>query len=345
MTIIFLYSNLQPFLLGIINCLLSVNKNLIVKIIYFDSTNKLFLNQFNGNSRIVLVNKKDIKKGEIFEILFSNKPNIIYLSGWMDFDYIKATVKYRHFNKKVKTVIGIDDFWINSIRQIFGSYLYKILLKKHIDFMWVAGSPQYHYARKFGYSDSSILQSLLPGNSSVFNQKALFNKRLVFVGRNVKEKNLTFLLKVYSNMSFDFKVKWPLHLYGIEINKSFENFELNNIFFHGQCDQVKLSTELNKGGVLVLPSISEKWGVVVHELASIGYPLLLSEACGSVFDLLIEGFNGFKFNPTSESSLINVFNVIDNLDDDDLENFSNSSIRISSKYSAEFAAYSLLSIL
>ena len=188
MTIIFLYSNLQPFLLGIINCLLSVNKNLIVKIIYFDSTNKLFLNQFNGNSRIVLVNKKDIKKGEIFEILFSNKPNIIYLSGWMDFDYIKATVKYRHFNKKVKTVIGIDDFWINSIRQIFGSYLYKILLKKHIDFMWVAGSPQYHYARKFGYSDSSILQSLLPGNSSVFNQKALFNKRLVFVGRNVKEK-------------------------------------------------------------------------------------------------------------------------------------------------------------
>ena len=93
-------------------------------------------------------------------------------------------------------------------------------------------------------------------------------------------------------MSFDFKVKWPLHLYGIEINKSFENFELNNIFFHGQCDQVKLSTELNKGGVLVLPSISEKWGVVVHELASIGYPLLLSEACGSVFDLLIEGFNG-----------------------------------------------------
>jgi glycosyltransferase involved in cell wall biosynthesis len=344
MTIIFFYSNLQPFLSGIVNCLLSINDRITIKIIYFDSSNKLFVNHFKESSRLFLINKKELKKGELLEILHVCNPQIIYLSGWMDLEYIKVTIKYRDINKDVKTVIGIDDIWFNNFRQIIGSLIYKILLKKHIDYMWVSGSPQYHYAKKFGYIDSNILQSLLPANSTIFNQNVNRNKRLVYVGRDVKVKNLEFLLKVYSNMTLDFKIKWPIHLYGVE-NNNFLAYDLNGIFFHGQCDPIIMSNELKKGGVFILASIFEPWGVVVHELASMGYPLLLSEACGSAFDLLIVGYNGFKFNPTSESSLTDVFNILNQMDDERLENLSKASIRMSSKFSPEIAAYSLLSIL
>jgi len=49
--------------------------------------------------------------------------------------------------------------------------------------------------------------------------------------------------------------------------------------------------------VLVLPSFSEPWGLVVNEAMVCGLPVIVSNRAGASFDLVKNGKNGFTFNP------------------------------------------------
>jgi glycosyltransferase involved in cell wall biosynthesis len=46
---------------------------------------------------------------------------------------------------------------------------------------------------------------------------------------------------------------------------------------------------------LVLPSRSEPWGLVVNEALSYGCPAVVSNVCGCVPDLVIDGVTGYSF--------------------------------------------------
>jgi len=46
---------------------------------------------------------------------------------------------------------------------------------------------------------------------------------------------------------------------------------------------------------LVLPSRSEPWGLVVNEALSYGCPVVVSDRCGCVPELVIEGVTGYGF--------------------------------------------------
>jgi glycosyltransferase involved in cell wall biosynthesis len=46
---------------------------------------------------------------------------------------------------------------------------------------------------------------------------------------------------------------------------------------------------------LVLPSYSEPWGYVVNESLSYGCPVVVSDRCGCVPELVVDGVTGFAF--------------------------------------------------
>lgn len=54
---------------------------------------------------------------------------------------------------------------------------------------------------------------------------------------------------------------------------------------------------------LVLPSVEEQWGLVVNEALAAGTPVLVSERCGCVPELVVEGKTGWTFDPTSPPQL------------------------------------------
>jgi glycosyltransferase involved in cell wall biosynthesis len=56
-------------------------------------------------------------------------------------------------------------------------------------------------------------------------------------------------------------------------------------------------------GAFVLPSTYEPWGVVVHEHACSGLPLVLSSAVGAAERFLVEGENGFRFIAGDKASM------------------------------------------
>ncbi|MDZ7907834.1 MAG: glycosyltransferase, partial [Gemmobacter sp.] len=55
--------------------------------------------------------------------------------------------------------------------------------------------------------------------------------------------------------------------------------------------------------VLVLPSKSEPWGLVVNEAMICGLPVVVSDKCGSAIDLVQDGKTGFSFDYTNERKL------------------------------------------
>ena len=56
-------------------------------------------------------------------------------------------------------------------------------------------------------------------------------------------------------------------------------------------------------GVFVLPSLFEPWGVVLHEFAAMGFPLLASDRVGATEFFLKENKNGFTFKADDVNSL------------------------------------------
>ena len=84
------------------------------------------------------------------------------------------------------------------------------------------------------------------------------------------------------------KIKNPkkkLHLIGSHVNNDKEFFEKkinkSNIINYGHVHNLKLNKILNFCDVLVLPSISDGYGMVVNQAAASGCPIIVTENCGS----------------------------------------------------------------
>ena len=65
------------------------------------------------------------------------------------------------------------------------------------------------------------------------------------------------------------------------------------------CSYDELPAYYALASCLVLPSVSEPWGIVVNEAMACGLPILASQACGCVPELCRPGENGYVFDPYS----------------------------------------------
>jgi glycosyltransferase involved in cell wall biosynthesis len=67
------------------------------------------------------------------------------------------------------------------------------------------------------------------------------------------------------------------------------------VTFLGSLQDEPLSREYFGATCMVLPSMSEPWGLVVNEALSHGCPAVVSESCGCVPELVIDGVSGYAF--------------------------------------------------
>jgi glycosyltransferase involved in cell wall biosynthesis len=85
---------------------------------------------------------------------------------------------------------------------------------------------------------------------------------------------------------------------------------------------------MKKSGCLVLPSLFENWGVVIHEACAAGLPIIATYICGATANYLRDGVNGYIV-PPHEAYFTEAMLKISELGDTELHKMSLASYQLS----------------
>jgi glycosyltransferase involved in cell wall biosynthesis len=129
--------------------------------------------------------------------------------------------------------------------------------------------------------------------------------RFVFVGRLVAAKNLTLLIIAFRQLyQSGAVVELVIVGQGDQFVELCELAQGLPVTFAGGQPRNQVVTYMDAADVFVLPSVDEPWGLVVNEAMLMKKPLILSHAVGASEDLLVEGENGFCFDPENVDELV-----------------------------------------
>ena len=280
------------------------------------------------------------------------QPDLVYTSGWQDKGYRPTLQQLKLAG--VPIVLGLDTQWNNSLRQRLGAQLMKHVYKKnYFSYAWVPGPLQYECAARLGFEQDEIITHLLTGNTNIFSEAALaleqektqqYPKQFLYVGRLTESKGIDTLIDAFKRYRQANPNGWGLTCIG---NGPLESLlqQQEGLTVKPFAEQASLATLARQMGALILPSRYEPWGVVAHEFATAGLPLLLSNKVGARQQLLIDGLNGYTFAAGSINDLALKMTQLASKPDDDLLAMAKASDRLASAISPEIATASFVSVL
>lgn len=348
MKVLYLYSEVMGYTMATIRAL--VKQGCEVHVVHWDHK-KLTPYQAPTLANVHMYKRSEFSVAKIRELSVALSPSIVVVSGWMDKGYLVIARELRR--KGVKVVVCFDDIWFGTVRQRFAAVLaYFGLFSLFYSHAWVTGSFQFEYARRFGFDRKSIVFDFYSADLTIFhdsylatiNQKRTsYPRRFLFVGRLEPIKGIDTLLRAWQLLGPS-KRDWELHLIGNGSLKSVIE-AVDGVVIKDFMQPDKLVGELADAGCFILPSLGEPWGVVVHEFAAAGLPLIVSDSVGAATSFVISGLNGFKFISGDSLSLKNRMQQIINMADSDLFLMSNSSKLLSQRITPETSASNLLSIV
>jgi glycosyltransferase involved in cell wall biosynthesis len=117
-----------------------------------------------------------------------------------------------------------------------------------------------------------------------------YGKQFLYVGRIAPEKNIDFLFSLFRRLAPDG--------FGLTVAGGDRVCRDGNIHHVGYQPNERLPSLLAEHDFLILPSLSEPWGLVVEESLFCGTPVILSKACGAS-ELIEPGGNGLFLDTTS----------------------------------------------
>lgn len=281
----------------------------------------------------------------------SLNPDVVYISGWQDKGYLSVARKLKALG--IPIVAGLDSQWTGSLRQQVGAKLIRWVYKpRYFSYVWVPGPMQYEYAARIGFAKTEILSNLLSGHSNVFAAAARDREQeegisprqsFLYVGRFAEAKGIDILIHAYRLYKQKYQGTWSLTCIGNGPMDQ-ELARCKDIQVEGFMSQQDLARKAVSAGAFVLPSRYEPWGVVVHEFATAGLPLILSEHVGSRPQFLIDEANGYTFFDNSAEQLAYKMHLIATSRSDTLRAMGKLSAKLAEHITPDIAAASLIAI-
>ncbi|MES2654753.1 MAG: glycosyltransferase family 4 protein [Bacteroidota bacterium] len=319
MKLLVLYAELMPYNMACFKSLVN-NWEATIHVVRWD---KKVLTPYQPENidGVTYYNRSAFSLEQIKSLYNTIQPDAIFVSGWMDKDYLKIC-KIAKLNK-VPVITSADSQWTGSIKQRLGAISAKFYFKKLFDYIMIPGAYQFEFAKRIGFKNNQILFNLYAGDVSFYSklyQEHLpqktnqYPKNILFLGRFADVKNCRLLIDAFTELTHPQKAAWKIYFIGngplekdIPVNDNFKIYPF--------MPPLELAKVLPEIGLFCLPSKKEPWGVVVHEMAAYGLPLLISNACGAATAFVKNAYNGFTFQSENKASLqfqlLQLFNKTD----------------------------------
>lgn len=245
------------------------------------------------------------------------RPDIILTSGWVDKTYLQVCRDAR--KRGTPTVMCSDTAWRGGLRQWAAVGMGRLWLHRTFSHAWVTGEAQAMYASFLGFPRRRVKTGFYAADLDHFAplanrfgaaKAARFPHRFLCVARYIPAKGHQYLVETFAELCDAGQAgDWELWCIGTgELHPMAHSHPRIKHLGFVQADEVWRYME--QSGVFILPSLYEPWGVVVHEHAAAGFPLLLSDAVGARHRFLEEGRNGHCFIAGDKESLRKTFGKV-----------------------------------
>lgn len=255
----------------------------------------------------------------ILRTIQSYRPDIVNLTGY--YDLASLIVLWYCKLKGIKTVLSNESTSGDHTRNFSKELFKSLFIIKLFDGFFNFGQQSKEYMLALGAKasqmlvnrncvDNQLLEEIYKENyqQRVSKQSSLNlpKHNFIFVGRLIEFKNLFRLLDAFKIAQKN--EDWGLIILGDgELKSTLKQYAqdlvVKNVFFFEGVNWQQVPQYLSLSDVLVLPSFSEPWGLVVNEAMACGLPVAVSNKCGCAAELVKESENGFTFNPENVNEI------------------------------------------
>lgn len=203
--------------------------------------------------------------------------------------------------------------WVESTaRDLRGGYAPVERLKRRFiessDAFVVPGRSSAEYLKSFGVAGHSIFYAPNAVDNDFFAAAAVTQENIprmgnlpaqyfLYVGRLVRGKGVFDLLTAYSLLPKGIRNDFGLVFAGngacrSELEQMARSLDGGTISFTGFLEKEELASMYAQAYVLVFPTHSDPWGLVVNEAMACGLPVVATDVAGCTADLIEDGWNG-----------------------------------------------------
>lgn len=290
------------------------------------------INKGTLQERAKWIDRREIKSlADALQRLEGFVPDVFICSGWSDKLMLRLAFELK--KRGSKTVMTIDTPWQGKFKQFLNCAVNRFWLPKLFDYGWGAGSPQAGYLKKLGFKPNQIRTGVYSADTAKFAALAKRGQKNVshnflYVGRYIGVKNMRRMERAFIK-AIEAMPTSDWNLVCIGKGALWDERTIHPRITHvGYIQPDKLQDYVGDSGCFVLPSIYEPWGVVTHEFAIMGLPLLCSKAVNSASEFLREGKNGFLFDPESVDSISEAMRKVMSMSDEELRQMGAESHRL-----------------
>jgi 1,2-diacylglycerol 3-alpha-glucosyltransferase len=288
----------------------------------------------------------------LIKYLTDIKPDVVFIPGW-SFRVARAALKWCCDNKAIPILMSETNE--HDSPRIWWREIYKSFLIRSYKASLIGGQKHKQYLVKLGMKSEAIFFGYNVVNNDLFRftknnfcPSNLTKPYFLASSRFTPKKNLFTLLDSYAKYREKAgKISWNLVLCGSgqlqqKLERYISDLDLNDtVYLPGFLKPNQLLPYFAHASCFVHASIQEQWGLVVNEAMAAGLPVLVSNRCGCFEDLVIEGVNGFGFDPENSQQLTNLMVKV-SLGEVDLKEMGQAALEHIQKFSPDYFAQGLI---
>jgi glycosyltransferase involved in cell wall biosynthesis len=231
-------------------------------------------------------------------------PDAVFMTSWNYTPAYRAVMKA--VDQRVVRVLIMDNVWRAAPKQWLGRAVHRFYVDPVVDAAMVPSDRTEFYARRLGFGPADVIRGSLSGDIELFGSgprtgaELAGRRSFLYVGRLVVHKGADVLAEAYRAYRDRVEDPWDLEVAGIgPLGDRLQS--IPGVTMHGFVQPPQVAELMRAASCLVLTSHIEPYGVVVHEAAAAGLPILCAEFAGAAPGLVQDGNNGWLV-PSSDVS-------------------------------------------